>query len=93
MAPRTKGTTAMADKTTDPQTGAEIAAKAKRKPQGPRKPSPIYAFAKVTDAAGAVIPGAKVELAFTTRNPHKMAEYFPQSNTNGESFLILTPEG
>lgn len=90
MAPKsTKGTTTMAEQ---PSTAAPEVAKKRRAPQGPRKPSPLYAFAKVTDASGQPIAGAKVELVKSMRNPHKMAEYFPTATANGESFLILTPE-
>lgn len=70
----------------DIETGtAAGSAKKTRKPQGPRKPSPLYAFVK-TDAEN------KVGLAASFRDPRKMAEYFPTATANGESLLIISPE-
>lgn len=64
----------------------EVAPKKRRAPQGPRKPSPLYAFVKVNQESG------KVELATSFRDPRKMAEYFPTATQNGEDLLIIAPE-
>lgn len=60
------------------------AEKKTRKAQGPRKPSPLYAFVKVVEG--------KVELANSFRDPRKMAEYFNTANANGEQLLVINPE-
>lgn len=65
------------------------APKARRKPQGPRKPSPFYLFVKVDAAAAA---GQQVTLAASFRDPRKMAEHFAAANANGEQLLVVTPE-
>lgn len=59
--------------------------KKRRAPQGPRKPSPLYAFVRINGEN-------KPELAQSFRDPRKMAEYFPTASANGEHLLILTPE-
>lgn len=62
------------------------AVKKTRKAQGPRKPSPLYAFVRSNAETG------KVELATSFRDPRKMAEYFPTATANGEDLLIIAPE-
>lgn len=69
----------------DQSTGTVGGEKKRRKPQGPRKPSPLYAFVRLS-AEG------KPELATSFRDPRKMAEYFPTATSNGEHLLIIAPE-
>lgn len=73
------------------KTSTEAPAKAKRKPQGPRKPSPIYAFASVADGNGSPVAGAKVVIHAQFRDPRKMAEYF-QGEGKALELLIIAPE-
>lgn len=80
---KAKGTTQMADQAY-PATATTDAPKKRRAPQGPRTPSPLYAFVKVVD-------GNKVELAQSFRDPRKMAEYFNTANANGEQLLVISP--
>ncbi len=61
------------------------APKKKRAPQGPRKPSPLYAFVKVDEAG-------KVQLAAQFRDPRKMAERFTTAASEGEQLLVISPE-
>ena len=59
--------------------------KKRRAPQGPRKPSPLYAFVKIDESN-------KVALSASFRDPRKMAEYFSTATANGEQLLVISPE-
>lgn len=89
MAPRkpVEGNTTMAD-----EAAATTAPKKRRAPQGPRTPSPMYAFATVTGGDGNPVAGATVKLAKTFRDPRKMAAYMNEAMQKGEQLLVITPE-
>lgn len=90
MAPRTKGTTTMADTPNTaaaPATATDAPVKKKRAPQGPRKPSPLYAFVRMSSDGS-----NRPELVKSFRDPRKMAEYIPTSTANGEHLLVIAPE-
>ena len=69
----------------DQATSTAVAPKKRRAPQGPRRPSPIYAFVKAGDAG-------QVQLTAQFRDPRKMATYVAQANANGEQLLVIAPE-
>lgn len=75
----------MAEQPNPTPAATDAGKKPRRKPQGPRTPSSIYAFVKVDE-------NNKVALATCFRDPRKMAAYFNTANANGEQLLVLTPE-
>ena len=70
----------MADATT-----TAIPTKKPRKPAGPRKPQPLYVFAK-TDETG------KINVTNSYRDARKMAESIQAATANGEQLLVVLPE-
>lgn len=82
-----EGTTPMADATTTAE-----APKKRRAPQGPRRPSPLYAFATIVGSDGAPVAGAKVTITQQFRDPRKMAQYVAEANSKGEQLLVIAPE-
>lgn len=63
----------------------EAPVKAKRKPQGPRVPSPLYAFVKADEQG-------QVSLTAQFRDPRKMAQYVATATANREQLLVIAPD-
>lgn len=75
--PTTKGNTEMADNTA---TAAATPAKTRRKPQGPRKPQPLYVFASVVDG--------RIQVQKVTKSAHDIAKFVADGGLNSDTQLL-----